>query len=142
MEAGQSRFVVGNVGAGARIIQGDNNSVTVNYKGSTAEQIVAVLEAKGFLQAAERGGLERHTVIKLAQRLKPDTSLDFEQAVIELEHAVTVALDVIARGEQGANQDDFVNLVLARVAEKTRAGDFDDSASTIDQALAEMDANY
>src|SRR5438128_1493715 len=140
MDAGRSQFSMGNVGPGGIAAQGDHISI---YKGSTAEELVAALEAKGFIQTAERGGLERRTVIKLAQRLKPDdNNLDFDQAVIELEHAVTIALDVVARGVQGANQDDFVNLVLARVAEKTRVGDFDDSANTINQALAELDANY
>jgi tetratricopeptide (TPR) repeat protein len=129
----------GSVAVGRDII-GSFIQVGSDEKTLVAE-LVAVLETKGVIQTAEKAGLERPTVIKLAQRLKPDL-LDFDQAVIELEHAVTVALDVIARGEQGANQNDFVNLVLARVAEKTRAGDFDDSASTIDQALAEMDANY
>src|SRR4051794_6593925 len=132
MPSERPQFQVGNVGPGGIAAQGDHISI---YKGSTAEELVAALEAKGFIQKAERGGLERQTLIKLAQRLKPSL-LDFDQAVIELEHAVTVALDVIARGEQGANRDDFVNLVLARVAEKTRAGNFDDSASAIDQALA------
>ena len=88
--------------------------------GSTAEELVAVLEARGFIQKAEKAGLERKTIIELAQRLKPDDVLDFDQAVRELERAVAVALDVIARGERGANHDDFVNAVLAEVAKKTR----------------------
>jgi tetratricopeptide (TPR) repeat protein len=55
---------------------------------------------------------------------------------------VAVALDVIARGERGTNHDEFVNAVLAQVAEKTRRGDLEGGASTIDQGLAELDAAY
>ena len=106
-----------------------------NKYGPTAEEIVAVLEAKGVIRTAETAGLERQAIVKIAQRLKPDV-LDFDQAVRELKHAVTVALDVIARGERGANRDDFVNAVLAHVAEKTRVGDFDGGASTIASGLA------
>jgi len=106
--------------------------------GPTAEELVAALEARGMLGASESAGLQRRVIIGLAHRLKPDV-LDFEQAITELERAVEVALDVIARGERGTNDDAFVNAVLARVAEKTRIGDLDGGASTIDQGLAELD---
>lgn len=105
-------------------------------------KLIAALDARGVTPTAERAGLEPQTIIKLAQRLKPDATLDFDQAVLELEHAVAIALDVIGRGERGASQDDFVNTVLARVAGKARAGDFDGGASTIEQALAELDRNH
>ena len=59
--------------------------------------------------------------------------------MIELESAVNIALDVIARGERGTNLDAFINSVLARVAEKTKHGDFDSGARAVDDALAEID---
>jgi tetratricopeptide (TPR) repeat protein len=62
-----------------------------------------------------------------------------DQAVVELERAVEVAADVIARGERGTNDDAFVNTALARVAHKVRNEDFDGGASTIDEALAEFE---
>jgi len=65
--------------------------------------------------------------------------LDFDQAIIELEKAVDVALDVIAKGEHGTNYDEFVDIVLAKVAEKTRLGDFDGGAQAVDEALTELD---
>jgi hypothetical protein len=77
------------------------------------------------LQTAETGGLQRRVVVMLAQRLKPAERLDFDQAITELEHAVEIALDVIARGERGGNEDAFVSTVLAEVAEKTRNNDLD-----------------
>jgi tetratricopeptide (TPR) repeat protein len=94
-----------------------------------------------LLQASELAGLQRRTIISLAHRLKPDV-LDFDQAITELERAVEVALDVIARGERGTNDDTFVNAVLARVAEKVRNDDLDGGAGAIDEALAELDAKH
>jgi tetratricopeptide (TPR) repeat protein len=68
--------------------------------------------------------------------------LDFEQAITELERAVQVAVDVIARGERGTNDDAFVNAVLARVADKVRNDDLDGGAGAIDEALAELEAKH
>jgi tetratricopeptide (TPR) repeat protein len=109
--------------------------------GSTAEELVAALESKGVLQTSELAGLQRRTIINLAHRLKPEV-LDFEQAIMELERAVEVALDVIATGERGTNDDAFVNSVLARVAEKVRNDDLDGGAGAIDEALAELEAKH
>ena len=106
------------------------------------EELVAALERRGLLAGAELAGLQRRTIITLAQRLKPAERLDFEQAVTELERAVEVALDVIARGERGTNDDAFVNAVLARVAERVRSDDLDGGAQAIDAALAEIEAGY
>ena len=97
---------------------------------------------RGLLAGAELAGLQRRTIITLAQRLKPAERLDFEQAVTELERAVEVALDVIARGERGTNDDAFVNAVLARVAERVQSDDLDGGAQAIDAALAEIEAGY
>jgi hypothetical protein len=58
---------------------------------------------------------------------------------VELRNAVAIALDVIARGERGTNQEAFIEDVLKRVAETTKKGDFDGGAKTVDEALAELD---
>ena len=86
------------------------------------------LEAKGVIRTAAQGGLEGQAVIKLAQRLKAHELLNFDQAIIELESAVSTALDVSARGEQGTNFDAFISAVIARVAEETKRGDFESGA--------------
>jgi hypothetical protein len=39
---------------------------------------------------------------------------------VELRNAVAIALDVIARGERGINQEAFVEDVLKRVAETSK----------------------
>ena len=103
------------------------------------DAIVSRLVAALDMRRAESGGLERETITKIARRLRPDEMLDFDQAVVELERAVDVALDVIARGERGTNYDAFVDLVLAKVAEKTRLGDFDGGAQAVDEALIDLD---
>ena len=77
-------------------------------------------------------------IIGLARRVKRDVS-DFDQAIVELERAVDVALDVIARGEHGTNADEFVDKVLSEIAEKTKRGDFDGGTRAVDDALAQLD---
>jgi hypothetical protein len=100
--------ISGAVGAVSGDIVGGN-------KGLDEERLVAVLEARGHLQS----GVERRVIIGLARRVKRDVS-DFDQAIAELERAVEVALDVIARGEHGTKADEFVNKVLSEIAEKTK----------------------
>jgi len=102
-------------------------------------RLIAALDARGETRRAEEAGLERQAIIRIARRLTLDETLNFDQAIIELEKAVAVALDVIARGERDSNLDEFVGHVLARVAEKTRVGDFDGAAQTVDDALVDLD---
>jgi hypothetical protein len=91
------------------------------------------------LQRQRAGGLEREIIAKLAKRLKPDEALDFDQAVAALENAVGIALETIARGERGTNEGQFVNAVLERIAERTKAGDFNSATKEVDAALVELD---
>ena len=127
-------IIVGSVGYVGGDIVGGN-------KGLDEEKLVAVLEERGFIRTAAAGGLERETIIKLAQRLKPG-DITFDQALVELERAVVVALDLIERGERGTNEGDFVDAVIKRVAAKTRSGDLDGGARAIDEGLAELDATH
>jgi tetratricopeptide (TPR) repeat protein len=102
-------------------------------------EIIADLQARGTVATAEHAGLERPIIEKLALQFKPNEALDFNQSVKEIENAVAIALEAIARGERGTNEDQFVNSVLERVAERTKAGDFDSAANEVDAALAELD---
>jgi hypothetical protein len=133
---------VANTGVELRDVRAGTISIQGVSVGASEEELVAALERRGLLAGAETAGLQRRTIITLAQRLKPAERLDFEQAVPELERAVEVALDVIARGERGTNDDAFVNTVLARVAERVRSDDLDGGAQAIDAALAEIEAGY
>ena len=92
-----------------------------------------------MLKTAERGGLERDIVLKLAKRLKPDDTLDFDRAVAELENAITIAVDAIARGKRRSNEDEFVNDVLKAVAAHTQAGETERAVEALDDALRELD---
>ena len=100
---------------------------------------VQLLEQRGVLKTAERGGLERDIVLKLAKRLKPDDTLDFDRAVAELENAITIAVDAIARGKRRSNEDEFVNDVLKAVAAHTQAGETERAVEALDDALRELD---
>ena len=106
---------------------------------SKLDQILAILDQSGETARAAEKGLERRTILELARRLKPDEVIDFDQAVKELENAVDVALDVIARGGRASNEDALVNDVLALLAETTKAGRFDTGSQAVDHALAEID---
>jgi tetratricopeptide (TPR) repeat protein len=101
-------------------------------------KLVLALDQRGDSAKAAEAGIERETIFQLAKRIRPEV-IGFDQAVKELENAVTIALDVIARGERGANQEAFVEDVLKRLAETTKTGDFDEGAKAVDDALAELD---
>ena len=46
---------------------------------------------------------------------------------------------MIAKGAQGASEDDFVDAVLAKVADKTKSDDLDGGARVLADALGELD---
>src|SRR5690348_6456155 len=127
------QYRVGDVGSSATVLQGENLSV-----GLDEEKLVDWLEKRGLLKPAELAGLQRRTIIRLARGLNRDVS-EFDQAVVELERTVEIALDVIAQGEQGTNADEFVAKVLREIAEKTKREDFDGGVRAVDEALAELD---
>jgi len=107
---------------------------------AVAERVVRLLDERGDIKRAERGGLERDIVLKLAKRITPDDTLDFDRAVMELENAVNIALDAIARGRRASNEDDFVNDVLKNVATHTQAGETERAVKVLDDALKELDS--
>src|ERR1700730_14588214 len=86
--------VVGDIVGRDKIICGLTEERVEELTEELVKEIVITLEARGFIRKAEKDGLERQTIIKLAQRLKPSDVLDFDQALRELEHAVAVDLYV------------------------------------------------
>src|SRR5262245_34268533 len=76
------------------------------------EKLVAVLDARGETARAAQSGVERQTIIALAQRLKPDEVIDLDQAVKELTAAVETAIAVSQQGAGGSNLGDLVDTVL------------------------------
>jgi hypothetical protein len=54
--------------------------------------------------------------------MRPTQKLDFDQAVVEVSHAVDIAINVAKEGLSGS-RDQLVDEVLKRIAEKTKAND-------------------
>jgi acyl-CoA reductase-like NAD-dependent aldehyde dehydrogenase len=102
-------------------------------------EIVAKLDALSETKRAAEAGIERETILALAQRLKPDEVIDLDQAVKELTAAVETAITVSQQGTRDSNLGDLVDTVLARIADKTRAGDIDGAASEADRGFAEWE---
>ena len=106
---------------------------------AVAERILQLLDDRGHLKKAERGGLERDIVLKLAKRIKPDDALDFERAVAELENAVTIALDAIARGRARQQRGRLRQRRAESVGAHTQAGENERAVKALDDALKELD---
>ena len=86
------------------------------------KQVVDELVRQGVVKRAEDAGIETSVVVGLAARLKPTQKMDFVQAVVEVSHAVDIAISVANEGS-GGSRDQLVDEVLKRIAEKTKAND-------------------
>jgi tetratricopeptide (TPR) repeat protein len=104
------------------------------YNGLDEESLLRLLESRGYLP----NQVDRQLIIELAGRYKPDEAGDFDQAMRTLEKAVLKALEIVNDGDKKSDPDSFVNFVLADVADKTRAGEFDLSASVISGSVTEL----
>lgn len=102
-------------------------------------KLLAALDARGEIARAAEAGIERRTIIALARRLRPDETLDFEQAVVEVTAAVETAVEISKKGASGSNLGDLVDAVLARIAVKTRTGDIEGAAREADQGFMEWE---
>jgi hypothetical protein len=85
-------------------------------------RVVDELVRQGVVKRAEDVGIETSVIVSLAARLKPTQELDFAQAVVEVSHAVDIAMNVVAEGSSGSS-DQVVDEVLKRIAERTKAND-------------------
>ena len=101
-------------------------------------KLMAALTERGNTVSAEQAGVSPEAIIRLAQRIKADIA-DFDQALSELERAVSVAVEVAEQGRRGSNVGDFVDEVLARIAEKSADGQFDEAAQEADTAFAQWE---
>jgi tetratricopeptide (TPR) repeat protein/pimeloyl-ACP methyl ester carboxylesterase len=107
---------------------------------SKVDRLVATLSERGNSASAEAAGVSREAIIRLAQRINTDVG-DFEQAVLELERAVSVAIEVAVVGRRGSNSGDFADIVLARIANKSANGEFKEAAAEADTAFAQWERN-
>ena len=94
-----------------------------------------ILDHVTNLGAAREAGIQMKAVIELAQRITEDVQ-DFDQALIELTRAVEIAIKVAEEGARGSNADDFVDHVLARVAEISASGDYEAATAEVETAIA------
>jgi hypothetical protein len=85
-------------------------------------RVVDELVRKGVVRRAEDAGIETSVIASLAARLKPSQKLDFAQAVIEVSHAVDVAVKIVTEGTSSSG-DQLVDEALRRIAERTKAND-------------------
>jgi hypothetical protein len=115
-----------------------NRAETINISnvrlGYSSEELVAELQASGFLASAKLAVLQEHSVINLAKRLNPHL-LTFEQAIRELEALVETEVEL--RSEANTGNDPFGHAVLERVIAKLNADDLDGAAEILEQALAD-----
>ena len=91
------------------------------------------------LQRMKDAGVTEPALIELARRISADVE-DLPQAIIELQHAVDVAVEFQKEGRTPSNLGDFVDEVLRRAADLSAEGEFDEAAASIDAALAEEEA--
>ena len=99
--------------------------------------LVAALGAREAA-SAEKAGVSRQVIITLAQRIKADVD-NFDQALRELDRAVGVAVEVAQDGQRRGNTGAFIDLVLARIAQKSSAGQFNEAASEADAAFEQWE---
>ena len=101
-------------------------------------KLVAALHERGDTTNAKNAGVSPEAVIRLAQRINADID-DFDQALLELERAVGVAVEVAEEGRRGSNAGDIVDEALRRIAEKSADGRFDEAAAEADIALVQWE---
>jgi tetratricopeptide (TPR) repeat protein len=102
------------------------------------DEFVAAADQRGDSAKAAQAGIARERFFSLALRFAHER-IGVEQAIKDLKAAIEIVHDVVAKGERGANQDDFVEGVLKQLAETTKSVDFDAGAKAVDDALEELD---
>jgi tetratricopeptide (TPR) repeat protein len=105
---------------------------------SKVDRLVSALAERGETAGAEQAGVSPEAIIRLAQRINTDID-DFDQALLELERAVGVAIEVAEEGRRGSNSGDLVDEVLKRIADKSAEGRFDEAAAEADKAFLEWE---
>jgi hypothetical protein len=74
----------------------DRDKIEIHTSEETIARVVNELVRQGVVQQAADAGIETSVIASLAARLKPTQKLDFAQAVIEVSHAVDIAMNVVA----------------------------------------------
>jgi len=104
-----------------------------------SEKLMQLAEQQGRADTLRDEGITEKAIIRLAQRISASTD-DLGQAWLNLQNAMDIAVRVQAEGQGGSNHGDFVDTVLARVAELSRDGAYTEAGDAIEAALAEQQA--
>jgi tetratricopeptide (TPR) repeat protein len=113
------------------------------HAAAQAEAMRKLMAQVGTSQEAERlraVGVREGVIVGFAERSLAATPDDLGQAWAEVRRLLEVALDVQREGRAGSNHGDFVDAVLARVAELSREGAYGDAGEEIEAALAREEA--
>jgi len=102
----------------------------------TAAKLMIAADTSGVSNKAADAGVGHFAIFELARRIKPDETIDFDQAMKELAAAVETAIEVAKQG-RGGNLDELVQETLRIIADKTKAGDLDGAAKAADDAFAQ-----
>ncbi|MCK4712929.1 MAG: hypothetical protein KAT26_08630, partial [Marinosulfonomonas sp.] len=112
-----------------------------NQNDAMLQELLARSDKSGDSERLKDEGITENAIIHLAQRIAGQTD-DLGQAWLTLQDAMDTAVRVQQEGRTPSNHGDFVNQVLARVADMAAQGDYDDASQTIAQALAEEEAAH
>ena len=115
------------------------SSVTIHCL--SKEDIARVIDElvhQGVVRRAEDVGIETSVIVSLAARLKPTQKLDFAQAVVEVSHAIDIAVKIVEEGSR-TSSDQLVDEVQKRIAERTKANDPAGATRAAEQGFAEWE---
>ena len=105
------------------------------------QELLALARESGRSNILHDEGITETAIIRLAQRIAGDTD-DLGQAWLTLQDAMDTAVKVQREGRTPSNHGDFVNEVLARVAELAAQGEYADASHAIDLALSDEGAAH
>ena len=105
----------------------------------TVHKLEKMAKDSGDTQRLLSEGITEKAIIRLAQRIAGETD-DLGQAWLELQNAMDIAVRVQHEGRTPSNHRDFVDQVLARVADLAAKGDYPAAGAAIADALEEEEA--
>ena len=112
-----------------------DSTISLGLSKEDIARVVDELVRQGVVRRAEDVGIETSVIVSLAARLRPAQKLDFAQAVVEVSHAVDIAVKVVTEGASGSS-DQLVDEVLKRIAERTKANDPAGATREADEGFA------
>jgi tetratricopeptide (TPR) repeat protein len=112
-----------------------------NINQAMLQELLARSDESGQSNRLHDEGITEKAIIRLAQRIAGETD-DLGQAWLTLQDAMDTAVKVQQEGRIKSNHGDFVDTVLARVAELAKEGEYSDASRAIDAALVEEEAAH